>query len=183
MSHDRPRWMRIARLWLRRRLSRLDRAAPAWLFWLPTWGTSLLIHGVVFVVLATVAYVSGRPPKQGELDTSISSLSDGDLATLLSADHPGEPLSSALSDQVASLSTDPEVIPIESPSMAETLNSSNDTAYELPMPKGATGHLSSPFAGRQLDRVANSSAAEGGTTESGEGGPARPELADEAPAG
>jgi hypothetical protein len=63
MTIGRPRWVRILWVRLRRGLGRLDRAAPAWLFWLPSWGTSLVIHGLALFVPSAFA---GRTLDRGE---------------------------------------------------------------------------------------------------------------------
>ena len=108
MPHHGPRWRRIARVRLRRRLARLDRSAPAWLLWLPSWGTSLLIHGVALVVLATFFYVSGSGRQEKvDFDTSIVSLADSGFDSLVSAERAGDPFSTDRTDQTPSLSMEP----------------------------------------------------------------------------
>src|SRR4051794_10086304 len=100
MPHDRPRWRRVARVRFRRLVSRLDRAAPAWLTWLPSWGTSLLLHAVVLVILATVVFVHGAIKEERiDFDSSIISLADQDLTSMVAADRSGDPFTDLKSDQ------------------------------------------------------------------------------------
>src|SRR4051812_7592401 len=92
MPHDRPRWRRIARVRIRRILARLDRAAPAWLSWLPSWGTSLLIHAVALVIFATLVFVgNSRREDRIDFDSSIVSLADEDFTSMAVADRSGDP--------------------------------------------------------------------------------------------
>jgi len=103
--HGLRRWL-IARARLRRLFSR---SAPAWLFsWLPSWGTSLVLHGVALMVLATFFYVSGsRDREKVDLDTSIISLADDGFDSLIPADQAGDPFTTDRTDRTPSLSMEP----------------------------------------------------------------------------
>lgn len=104
----------MLRVRLRRALARLDRRAPAWIAWLPSWGTSLLLHAVVLVILATVFFVAGpRPRRADEFDSAIVSLANEDLTTLTPADRAGDPFATAPADAAPSLALeglDPSVV-------------------------------------------------------------------------
>ncbi len=105
LRRDQSRWKRVLRVRLRRGLARFDRKAPRWIAWLPSWGTSLLIHAVVLVILATAFFVSGATsPRIDDFDSSIVSLADEDLQSLVAADRSGDPFSTLASDATPSLS-------------------------------------------------------------------------------
>ncbi len=72
---------------------------------MPSWGTSVLIHGVALVVLATVVFIGGVEREQpADFDTSIISLADDPLDTLTPAPRSGDPFTDARSDLAPSLS-------------------------------------------------------------------------------
>src|SRR5436305_868575 len=52
MPQKRPRPVRILRVRWRRLLRHLERISPLLLAWLPSWGTSLLLHGLAILPLA-----------------------------------------------------------------------------------------------------------------------------------
>ena len=180
MRHDRPRWMRVVRVRLHRLLARFDRDAPVWLAWLPSWGMSLLIHGVALVLLAIVALVSGRPTSgRADFDSSFVPMADRELTTLVPADHPGDPFTEASSDRAPSVSMEPGVHLDGRPSPAPDLKFSPRVVLPERPPVGRQVDLSTPFratatrpetpsapfAGRLVDR-AELVRREGGTTES-----------------
>ncbi len=181
MRHDRPRWRRVARARLRRILSRIDRTAPLWLIWLPSWGTSLLLHAVILVVLATFVYVSGRKPKEGaDFDSSIISLADQDVDSLVPADQSGDPFTDAKSDQTPSIAFDPTGTSTSQPQLvagltftpmmasSERISSSRVTGLSdvLQVPRVHSEDMTAPFSGRQGATKAQLIRREGGTTAS-----------------
>ena len=108
LRRDQARWRRLLRVRLRRTLSRFDRRSPVWLGWLPSWGTSLLLHAVVLVILATAFFISERSPRErSEFDSAIISLANEDMQSLVPADQAGDPFSSLPSDATPSLSLGP----------------------------------------------------------------------------
>ncbi|WP_435010371.1 prenyltransferase/squalene oxidase repeat-containing protein [Tundrisphaera lichenicola] len=180
MPHARPRWRRLARVRWRRTLSRIDRTAPAWLTWLPSWGTSLLIHAVVLVILATFVFVQGANEEDGvDFDSSIVSLADEDFTSMSPADRSGDPFNTIQTDQTpslalasadrgtnqratAGLSFGPNLSMPERPS---TLSSSgiSDLITSVRMHKE---DMTAPFSGRQMANRAQMVRREGGTTAS-----------------
>jgi hypothetical protein len=179
MRHDRPRWIRLARVRVRRTLTRLDRTAPAWLTWLPSWGTSVLIHGLLLVILATYFYSSGRLRNdRDDLQTSIISLADQDFTSLVPAAQSGDPFSDAKTDETPSISMDPTgkatgqpplVAGLTfSPSMAtpERLNADRQTGLSdtLQAPRFHAEDMTAPFSGRSGPSKVQLIRREGGTT-------------------
>src|SRR5436305_1644371 len=122
MPHDRPRWRRVARVRIRRLLSRLDRTAPAWLTWLPSWGTSLLLHAVILVIFATLVFVQGaRREDRTDFDSSIVSLADEDFTSMTLADRSGDPFNDRKADDSPSISLNPTDRGISQPALAPNL--------------------------------------------------------------
>ncbi len=179
MTHHRPRWSRVARVRLRRLLGRLDRSAPAWLTWLPSWGTSLLIHGVVLVVLATFFYASGaRKVERVDFDSTVVSLADADFASLAPAERAGDPFTTDRTERTPSLSMEPTDRGIAQPQLA---GATFGPALAMPdRPPTARGGLSevlqptrthvedmtAPFSGRMGATKALLVRREGGTAAS-----------------
>ncbi len=123
MRHDRPRWIRVARVRARRFLSRFDRTAPIWLVWLPSWGVSLLAHGVVLVILATLVYVSGQPPREKpDLDSSIISLADKDFHSLVPADQSGDPFTETKTQELPSIALNTDASGLSQPRMMSRMD-------------------------------------------------------------
>jgi Squalene-hopene cyclase C-terminal domain/Prenyltransferase and squalene oxidase repeat len=180
MRHDRSRWRRVARVRLRRLLSRIDRTAPLWLIWLPSWGTSLLLHTVVLIVLAISVYVSGRQSKNEDFDTSIISLADRDVDSLVAADRSGDPFTDAQSDKTPSIAFDATGTSISQPELAskitftpmmassERISSSRVTGLSdvLQVPRVHSEDMTAPFSGRMGATKAQMIRREGGTTAS-----------------
>ncbi len=181
MPHDRPRWRRVARVRIRRWLSRWDRLAPAWLIWLPSWGTSVLIHGVVLVVLATMALVGGSEREdRPDFDSTIVSLADVDFTSLAPADQAGDPFTDRKGDESPSLSLSPSDRGISQPALASGMS----FGPSLSMPDRRSGSsgpglsdvmasvklhsedMTAPFAGRQGMTRSQLVRREGGTTAS-----------------
>ncbi len=181
MPHARPRWFRVARVRLHRSLSRLDRSAPLWLSWLPSWGTSLLIHAVALVILATFVYATGRKADDRfDFDSRIISLADEDFTSLVPADRSGDPFTDANSDQSPSTSLDPTGSATSQPplvanmtfgpslSMPERSLASRQTglADAMQTVRVHTEDMVAPFAGRAGPTKAMLIVREGGTTAS-----------------
>ena len=182
MPQAQPRWRRVARVRLRRFLSRIDRSAPAWLVWLPSWGTSLLLHAVVLVILATFVYVTGRPPSErSDFDSSIISLADQDLTTLLPSDRSGDPFTDLKDDRTPSISLDPTGQSTGQPPLVASLTFSPSLSMPdrisagrqatglsntLIAPKVHVEDMTAPFSGRQSVNKAQLIRREGGTTQS-----------------
>ena len=101
---DQARWRRAIRVRVRRTLARFDRRAPAWIGGLPAWGTSLLLHGVALVILATCFFIAeARPDRDVPFDSAIISLADEDLRSLTTADRAGDPFATTETEAPPSL--------------------------------------------------------------------------------
>ena len=77
MPQKRPRGLgRILRVHWRLLLRRLERISPMLLAWIPSWGTSLLVHGLAILLLALYVYVhsggQARALSRGRSATSSS---------------------------------------------------------------------------------------------------------------
>ncbi len=105
LRRDQARWKRVLRVRLHRGVARVERRVPSWVGWLPSWGTSLLLHAVALVILATAFFVSGASsPRRVDFDSSIVSLADEDLQSLVASERSGDPFSTLASDASPSLS-------------------------------------------------------------------------------
>src|SRR3954468_11390914 len=68
MRQKRPRLVRVLRVRYRRLLARLDRDS-LWLRWIPSWGSSVLLHAVALVLMAVFFYTrSGRDGREGVIE-------------------------------------------------------------------------------------------------------------------
>lgn len=180
MRRDRPRWIRRVRLALRRRLARFDRTAPAWLAWLPSWGTSVLLHGVALVLLATFYYASNRPPEGRDFDSAIISLADQDFTSLTPADQSGDPFTKEQSEETPSISLDPSGQATGQPKLVAGLTFSSTLssperfsadrmpglADVLQAPRVHAEDMTAPFSGRMGASKVQLIRREGGTTAS-----------------
>jgi len=165
MSRNRPRWLRILRVGLRRRLARLDRTAPAWLSWLPFWGTSLLIHALILVLVATFLYTTSRPSERTELESSIIAYGDGGPEALEPLDPAGDSMADpTTTPSLAALPT-PSLDLNPTPSLADLPKSDPEPEAFAPPSIPNLGGRASAFSGRGANR-AELVRREGGTSES-----------------
>ncbi len=177
LRRNQARWQRVLRVRSRRVFARMERRAPVWLGWLPSWGTSLLIHAVVLVILATAFYVSGasKPEHEG-FDSAIVSLAEADLQSLTPSDQAGDPFSTMPSDAEPSISlssADPSVAaqPRSTAAFGPSLNAPDRSVARSEM--GATDlmrsvrlhaeDMTAPFSGRSEANRAAILRREGGT--------------------
>jgi hypothetical protein len=172
--------MRVARVRLHRLLARWDRTAPAWLTWLPSWGTSLLIHAAAFVVLATFFYASGRKAERVDFESSIVSLADSDFTSLVPADRSGDPFTDAKTDETPSISMDPTGKATGQPTLVAGLSFSPNLSTPerfsadrqvglsdvLHAPRVHAEDMTAPFSGRAGPTKVQLIRREGGTTAS-----------------
>src|SRR5262249_49413711 len=108
MRHsDRPRFVRILRVRIRRLHSRLDRLAPLLMLWIPSWGTSLFLHGVALLLLALYFYARAGGPRDSDIRATIPSQLTEDVVSLVPSDHSGDPFTDRKSDESPSLSLEP----------------------------------------------------------------------------
>jgi len=185
MRHsNQPRLVRVLRVKFRRVLKRLDRLAPFLMLWIPSWGTSLLLHAVGLLLLALYLYARAGGPKDHEIQAAIPSQLTDDLLSLTPSDHAGDPFTTVKSDEVPSLSLEavtPDVKTINQPALPALSQFTPDLSLpELPTElarvpgKGGKGMavalhvegLTAPFAGRQGMAKARLVRREGGTVRS-----------------
>ena len=96
MPQKRPRLGRILRVRWRLLLRRLERISPLLLAWIPSWGTSLLFHGLAILLLALYLYVHSGGPATGTSDGTFSQQQlTEDLTSLFDSDHAGDPFTNA----------------------------------------------------------------------------------------
>ncbi len=84
----------------------LDRRAPGWDKWLPTWGVSLALHGSLLLILALIVLNSERTEPSDIIGGRFGQLTE-DLTSLFPADRAGDPFTNDSSDQTPSLSLEP----------------------------------------------------------------------------
>ncbi|MHC5544701.1 prenyltransferase/squalene oxidase repeat-containing protein, partial [Singulisphaera rosea] len=107
MPHPRSRLRRILRVRFRRLMRRVDRIAPGILLWIPSWGTSLLIHGALLLLLALYVYAHSGGPREVVIQSSLPSQLTEDLTSLIPSDHAGDPFTDLKSPEPPSLSIEP----------------------------------------------------------------------------
>ena len=165
--------------------------------WLPSWGTSLLLHAVVLVIFATAFYVSGPSPRPADdFDSSIISLANEDLTTLVAADKAGDPFSTLQTDAAPSLATDavdpsvtaqPKLVGASyRPSLVMPDRSASRSEFGasdlLRSVRTHSEDMTAPFSGRSEANRAALVRREGGTPASERAVPRGPELAEPPPA-
>jgi hypothetical protein len=182
MRHKRPRLVRILRLHYRRFLARLDRVAPDWQRWVPSWGTSLLIHALGLLLLAIFFYVrSGRDERFVEHDGTFAGQLRDDVTSLVDSDHAGDPFTTIQTPDSPSLPLeppDPNTTLISQPEIPSLVRFAPELASPAPgagrsesgiRPMRTTLHsedLTAPFSGRQGPTRAQLVRREGGTVHS-----------------
>lgn len=169
------------RIRLRWSIRRLDRDSPEWLRWLTPWGTSLLFHLALLLLLGLVLYVRSRPEPAtvafGAQFDRPGQLVD-DLTTLAPSNIAGDPFTDLASAETPSLGliADTEIISIpelppefrvgpelqtRGPIQAPRLEGVDGPAGPMP-----TLALSAPFSGRSGQVRAKLVRREGGSVES-----------------
>jgi hypothetical protein len=181
MSRQQSRLLRVVRVRCRRWLARLDRKAPALLAWIPSWGSSLLIHAAVLLLLALYVYTRSGPDGSRVIQGDLPGQLTEDLTSLYDSDHAGDPFTEAKSLEPPSLSLSPappDVTAINQPAIPSLARFAPELAGpELPSDPGAAGakavglrlhaeDMSAPFAGRQGATKARLVRREGGTVHS-----------------
>ena len=107
MPHKRPRFARILQVRWRRLLHRMERVSPLLLAWVPSWGTSLLLHGLAVLLLALYFYVHmGSGPRAGTFRGTFANQLTEDLTSLYDSDHAGDPFTRLQSPEPPSLSVE-----------------------------------------------------------------------------
>ncbi len=194
MRHKPPRVWRIIRIRSRRFFARLDHRAALFLAWVPSWGTSLLLHAVLILLLGLYFYAFGRDGSdpnaaiRAEFPTQLRD----NVVSLLPSDHAGDPFVVEKKPDSPSLSLerpDPEVTLIAQPEIPQlarfapvasspepTLLPANGTTGE-PRRRGTgkggavptqlhSEDTTAPFSGRSAETKAMLVRREGGTVRS-----------------
>ena len=107
MRKQRPRLLRILRVRQRRVVAWTDRHAAVLLAWVPSWGTSLLVHGLVILMLALYLYAQNGRDRSGDFQAVFSTQLTEDLNSLGDADHAGDPFTKVKTDEPPSLAVEP----------------------------------------------------------------------------
>jgi hypothetical protein len=117
-------------------LRRLEQIAPVLLPWIPSWGTSLLLHGLALLLLALYFYVRSGGPHEGTFQSTLTNQLTDDLTSLYDSDHAGDPFTNLKSPEPPSLSVetpDPGLDAISQPQIPQLAR----FAPELAGPEGA----------------------------------------------
>ncbi len=107
MPNKRPRLLRIVRVRQRRIGVWIDRNAAVLLAWVPSWGTSLAVHGLIILMLALYLYANAGRDRSGDIHGVFSTQLTEDLNSLGDSDRAGDPFTTAKTDEPPSLSADP----------------------------------------------------------------------------
>ncbi|MFO0952246.1 MAG: prenyltransferase/squalene oxidase repeat-containing protein [Isosphaeraceae bacterium] len=98
---------RVARVRIRRSVRWLDGRVAVMLPLIPSWGTSLLIHGVVLLILALYLYVQAGGKRGPAFEGRFADQLKEDLTSLFPSDHAGDPFTDLKTDEPPSLSIEP----------------------------------------------------------------------------
>jgi len=194
MPHKRSRVARNLRVRWRRFLRRLEQDGPALMALVPSWGTSLLLHGLALLLLALYIYAhSGAGAREGTFGGTFAGQLNEDLTSLYDSDHAGDPFTTLKSPEPPSLSVeaaDPNTPIVSQPEIPQLARFAPELAGpEAPVelgpslgslngpgsgPKGATTarfrihseDMTAPFSGRSGASKATLLRREGGTVHS-----------------
>jgi hypothetical protein len=108
MPQKRSRIRRKIRVGRRRLVAWADRHLVAWLGWVPSWGTSLLVHGLAILMLALYLYAQGGRDRSGDLEARFSTQLTEDLNSLVDSNRAGDPFTRNKTDEPPSLSLEPD---------------------------------------------------------------------------
>jgi Prenyltransferase and squalene oxidase repeat len=151
--------------------------------WLPSWGTSVLVHGVALLILALLFLRSSSNRDRTDLIGSLGpqELQGEAIDTLISADRAGDPFTKADSSEFPSISFEAPRKPIATIAQPAAPPSTEFAATITPPKIGALGTLrlndrvlglahvedmSAPFAGRDPEMKARLIRREGGSVQS-----------------
>lgn len=107
MRRDRPRAVRKLRVLQRRLGAWVDRRAPLLLLLVPSWGTSLFLHGLLLLVLALYLFVNTGGDQGATIEGRFATQLTEDLTSLLPGDRAGDPFTKDQTDEPPSLSIEP----------------------------------------------------------------------------
>lgn len=153
------------------------------MLWIPSWGTSILLHAAGLLLLALYFYAHTGGPADREIQAAIPSQLTEDLLSLTASDHAGDPFTTLKTDEIPSLSLEPAPPDVKTTNQPALPTLSQFTP-ELMAPDLATEQvrvpgkgkgmamalhvegLSAPFSGRQGMARAKLVRREGGTVRS-----------------
>jgi hypothetical protein len=179
----RPRFLRVLRVRRRRLVRRAIKGLVAGHAWLPSWGTSLLVHAVALLILALIYFNSGPSRERNDLNGSLvpSERLGEAIDTLISADRAGDPFTKADSPEFPSISFEAPKRPIATIAQPSAPPLTKFAATLTPPRIGPLGTLrlndrvmglvhtesmTAPFAGRDPEMKARLIRREGGSVES-----------------
>ncbi len=184
-----PKFYRSFLILCRRGLNWFDRHAPAWGQNATPWSASFLVHGIIVLVLALIAFFLPKSDEPNSAFDAFSAELDNqlldDITTLERDETPGDPFTK-LFEETASLPLDPSEIDPEVVQLPDLITQFAPTleAAELELPGNPRGSIisgiseapsrlrgdyrQSPFSGRSAASRAALLRREGGTAESEE---------------
>lgn len=188
-----PRFWRILRVRGRRFLARFDRRAAIVLAWVPSWGTSLLLHALLILMLGLYFYArSSWNNHDGDIRAEFppaSQLRDN-VVSVMPSDHAGDPFTHEKKPDSPSISIerpDPDVTLVAQPDIPRLAHFAPVVAGPDPGLAAITGagskargtgkggpivsqthseDVTAPFSGRSTDMKAILLRREGGTAQS-----------------
>lgn len=133
MRKKRSRFVRKLRIRTRWVLARFERLSPLWTDWLPSWGTSLAIHGLLLLMMALIYTQSGQGSDRSgaRLESSLGDPLGEEVVSLISADRGGDPFTALESDVPPSLSIetpDPDTSNFAVPDLGSAVRYAPDLA-------------------------------------------------------
>ena len=107
MRSQRPRFVRLLRVHQRRMGAWLDRRASLLFLLIPSWGTSLLLHALLLLILALYLYVNTGRDHGAMIEGHFARQLTEDVTSLAPADRAGDPFTKNQTDKPPSLSISP----------------------------------------------------------------------------
>ncbi len=175
MSRKSPRLLRILRVRYRKTLARLDHHTPEWMRWITPYGTSIVAHGAVLIILGVFVFINTeKRPDDLALDANFpQQLREDELITAREADTAGDPFATEKTPEPPSLTLDPDprkdaapTVPQLTPTfqLAALVNTNAgieplsfaEVSKTSKKPGDTGGPISAPFAGRDLARKGSS---------------------------
>ena len=107
MRRQRLRFLRVLRVQQRRLGGWVDRRAAVLFLFIPSWGTSLLLHGLLLLILALYLFVNAGRDRSVMIEGHFARQLTEDLTSLTPADRAGDPFTKNQTDEPPSLSIEP----------------------------------------------------------------------------
>ncbi|MGE3818175.1 MAG: prenyltransferase/squalene oxidase repeat-containing protein [Isosphaeraceae bacterium] len=107
MNRRRPRFQRVLRIQQRRWLRKLEERVGETHRVIPSWGGSLLLHGLMLVVLAVYLFAGTSAREGPAFDGRFATQLTEDLTSLAPGERAGDPFTTNSTDEPPSLSIEP----------------------------------------------------------------------------